>query len=166
MPRAFTRDTVPCAAACAGHGHAVSCMLELRDGRLVTGSLDTHLRVWNLGAQSCERVIEVHDMSWRLCLAPASSQWLLALHISGASSYRRGQAGTVVIPNCHSVTLSGPRGGSHGARAAHQWSCSERCLEPYTHPPTRPPYTESNITCVGWNARVLLSLSGCSCSLR
>jgi len=43
-----------------GHTHGVSSFVELSDGRIVSASLDTHLRIYNLRTMKCERVIQAH----------------------------------------------------------------------------------------------------------
>ena len=91
------------ATSLLGHAHAVSCLLELRDGRLVTGSLDTHLRIWNLTTKSCERVIEVRDeahiniilalvawsLLWPHCNAQCSMQWVTCSYTRGTLALLR-----------------------------------------------------------------------------
>jgi WD40 repeat protein len=43
-----------------GHTHSVTCMVALADGRMVSGSEDATLRVWNAATGECERTLEGH----------------------------------------------------------------------------------------------------------
>ena len=53
------------------HTQSVTCHCILPDGRIVSGSLDKTLRVWDAATGACERVLEGHssDVS-RVCVLP------------------------------------------------------------------------------------------------
>lgn len=67
-------------AVLKGHSHAVSAFVEMPDGRIVTASLDTHLRVWYLAQSECVRLIEAH-LSGAICLCQVS-----ACHVASGSA--------------------------------------------------------------------------------
>ena len=51
---------VRCERQLQGHTKTVSCVVELRDGRVVSGSADNSLRVWDVGTGQCERQLQGH----------------------------------------------------------------------------------------------------------
>ena len=51
-----------------GHTENVSCVSVLPDGRVVSGSWDSTLRVWNAATGACERVLEGHT-HWVTCVS-------------------------------------------------------------------------------------------------
>ena len=44
-----------------GHTYIVTCILELKDGRLLSGSYDNTLKLWNKDTGDCISTLEEHD---------------------------------------------------------------------------------------------------------
>ena len=44
-----------------GHSNSVSCLAQLSDGRVVSGSCDNTLKVWNVATVVCEQTLEGHS---------------------------------------------------------------------------------------------------------
>ena len=42
-----------------GHGNEVNCVAQMADGRVVSGSDDTTLRVWDVAAEECVQIMDV-----------------------------------------------------------------------------------------------------------
>lgn len=71
--RKFT-EQMPCLATLEGHTHAITQLIELpppMDGKIVTASLDTYLRVWDLATKECVLAIEAH-LGGAICLTVVS----------------------------------------------------------------------------------------------
>jgi WD40 repeat protein len=50
-----------------GHTNVVTCIAVLSDGRIVSGSFDKTIKIWNLQTGLCDMTFE--DTSWILCIA-------------------------------------------------------------------------------------------------
>ena len=54
-----------CVQVLQGHTGYVNCVVELGDGRVVSGSADKSLRVWDVGTGQCVQVLRGHtDGVW------------------------------------------------------------------------------------------------------
>jgi WD40 repeat protein len=77
--RLWTQDGV-CVLTLEGHTAAVSCVALLPDGRLVSGSYDNTVRVWDIESGACPLVLRGHEKSvFKLIVLPdgrlASASW-------------------------------------------------------------------------------------------
>jgi WD40 repeat protein len=64
----FTAPSGPLKATLEGHSGDVRCVAVLPDGRVMSGSRDMTLRVWDASSGACERVLEGHS-GGVLCVA-------------------------------------------------------------------------------------------------
>jgi WD40 repeat protein len=60
-----------------GHARAISCVAILPDGRIVSGSNDRTLKIWNLQTGKCDMIFTGHT-DWVNCVAVYVSQKQLA----------------------------------------------------------------------------------------
>lgn len=44
----------------SGHENFLTCIAQMHDGRLVTGSGDKDLRIWNWHSGQCEQIVRGH----------------------------------------------------------------------------------------------------------
>ena len=59
----------------ARHADAVNCVAAAPDGRVITGSVDTTVKVWRDGA--CERTIQAHsDRVWAVAVLPGGARFV------------------------------------------------------------------------------------------
>ena len=83
-----------------GHTENVSCVSVLPDGRVVSGSWDNTLRVWDAASGACERVVQRTDADYA-SLNPVGR----ADHTAAASAISLGHSGAVLSMSAGRIHL-------------------------------------------------------------
>jgi len=52
---------ISCSITLKGHKSRVNAIIELTDGRLASSSMDTTIKVWNMGTGNCDLTLKGHE---------------------------------------------------------------------------------------------------------